>query len=524
MEESKTRRRLRLRALTALALAATALATAACGSSDEPSGDAAGGVADGPKPTLTFGLAQSGASLNPARDALGAQVAMRSLAYEALTHLEPDGSIAPGLAESWRYVGEGNRAFELTLRRDARFSDGEPVDAAAVKTWLDYFAKTSPLASVLPLESVEARGEWTVRLNLASANPIVPFLLSEVQNFGDVASPRAVARPATLGTRTFGAGPYVLDPDDTVASDHYTYVPNEHYHDQDAIRFSKVVVKIIPEASSMLQALETGQLDVAFGDASTADRAEAAGFDVVHAPTGTAAVVLMDRGGRLAEPLSDPRVRQALNYAIDREAIAEGLVGRFGTPSSELLTSDGFDPELSEHYPYDPQKAKELLAEAGYADGFTFRLASPAFAGNLGTPVAQAMAKYLDEVGVTMEVDSSGTQSDFFQKVVSGDYPAIELVVDSAPMWIVYSQYLAPRAVANVFGVDEAELTSLRDEAAGAADPAPLWLEMSKRVTEDAIFMPAFHSQRVWFASSRVGGVALSKGSVVPLATEWFPK
>ena len=199
------------------------------------------------KPTLTIGLDQGPISLNPATNQNGVVNDMTELSYAPLTNVLPNGTLAPGLAASWHYVGTGNRVFLLSLRHDAGFSDGKPVTASTVVSWLRYFlAAKGPLVSLFPqVASISAPSPWTVEIKLAAPNPDMPLLLSDIYNWGSVAGPTGVAKPSALEKGTDGAGEYVLVPGQTVAGDHYTFAPNPYYYDKPAIKYSSVVVKII---------------------------------------------------------------------------------------------------------------------------------------------------------------------------------------------------------------------------------------------------------------------------------------
>jgi peptide/nickel transport system substrate-binding protein len=241
----------------------------------------------------------------------------------------------------------------------------------------------------------------------------------------NIASPDAVAHASTLADTTDGAGPYTLDQQETVAGDQYTFVPNKYYYDPSEIKFKTIVVKIIPDASSRLEAAVTGQVDVAVGDVTTAAAAAKAGLNVIAVPAETAEIIIADHKGTLSPPLADARVRQALNYAIDRSAIATGLLGKYAVPTSEMLTPDGDSPAYQNYYPYDPAKARQLLAAAGYAHGFTVKVVVPAELGTNGVPFALAVAKYLSAVGVTLQVTSEATQAEFIKVGLSGTYPLV---------------------------------------------------------------------------------------------------
>ncbi len=515
--------------VTALvALLAALVVVAGCGSGGDSETTSTGAASDGPSGVLRIGLTKSFGAFDPTRDGGGQQSIVRSLSNEPIVRQDPDGSFRPALATSWRYVGTGNRVFEFTLRDDARFSDGTPVDAAAVKKWLLFYrGANGPFSTLLPIASIDTEGRFTVRLNFSQPMPVAPTVLAGwLSNWGLVTSPRALNAKA-LGSTTNGAGPYVLVPSKTVQGDTYTYVPNKYYYDQSAIHYREVVVKIIPTASTMLQAIQTGQVQFAVGDPSTADAAESAGLKVARAPAGAATLIFMDRTGDLVPALRDPRVRQALNYAIDREAISEGLARGSGAPTSELLSTDGFDESYRDHYPYDPAKARALLAEAGYPDGFTFTVVDATFFGNTGgAPVTQAISKYLDAVGVKTKVTTAATNADYQQKALSGDFAAMTVPWDSNPMYYQYNIMLGPRAVLNPFGASDSELNRLFAEGSKATpeDAEASWQAMSRQFTAtDPAFLPAFAYDFIYYSAPELDGVAVSPNLFYPSASQWFP-
>lgn len=488
----------------------------------------AGGATQGAKSVLTLGLTAEPISLDPAKDGTTPYMTVRALTNEAITHLNKDGSIGPGLAVSWRYIGTGNKDFEFELRKDARFSDGEPVTAEAVKKWLEYFAKSNgPSVSQLgPIRSIDTVGQRTVRLHLKAANPMIPAVLSEAANWGFVSSPKAIAKSKTLSSGSAGAGPYVLVPSETVGGDHYTFKPNKHYYDKEKIRFKKIVAKVIPTASSMLQAFKTGQVDVALGDPSTADAAAASGTHIVRAPTLTRLYTL-DPSGAIAKPLGDVRVRQALNYAIDRKAITSAIAGEYGAPTSQMATPDGWDPEYAGYYAYDPKKAKELLADAGYQDGFNIRvLVQGKFEGSFGQQLTQTVAKNLADVGVNVSMVTTATVPEYGQVVQKNTpkdgFPVIQAPsTDSRSMWLQYGIYAAPEAIFNKLGWHDPVLTKLWRQGQTAADPAPYWKRMSRRIVEQAYLLPVLRQDAVYYVSDDVAGVSIPKTHKYPLATEW---
>jgi peptide/nickel transport system substrate-binding protein len=292
-----------------LAMLAGAVAACSGGSSSEPSSSGS--------PVLRVGLAQVPATLNPATSPIGASQVVLGFTNEPLLHLKSDGTFAPGLATSWRFLGASNQQFELTLRNNARFSDGSPVTAAAVVGWIQYFAKAQGSNSTaLAVKSVEATGEFTVRIDLASPSAIVPRVLSDGNYWGSIACPAAVANPTAFATKSCGAGPYTIETSQSVAGSKYTMVPNKYYYDKSQVRFSKIEFTSIPTPTSMLQSFQTGQLDVALGDLSTADQAVSLGLQVKVGVAAVTGLFFLDKAGAQVKALGDERVRQALTRSI----------------------------------------------------------------------------------------------------------------------------------------------------------------------------------------------------------------
>jgi peptide/nickel transport system substrate-binding protein len=484
------------------------------------------------KPVLTMGLTNYTATLNPAISGGGDQSMPIDLAYASLTHINPDGSISPALATSWRYVGTGNTTFELTLRHDARFSDGTPVTASAVKTYFGYLlsAKGPSLSLLPPIESITTLGDWTVVFHLGAPSPEMPYLMSEASSAAFIISPKAIGDPKALGTQTDGAGPYVAAPSQSIPGSVYVFTPNQYFYDQSAIHFSKVVVKVISQTSTMLEAIRSGQLNVAAGDITTASAAEAAGLNVVTAPSGFVMINVLDRGpktpdGSASNPLASVKVRQALNYAVNRKAVTAAIYGKYGAPTSEMGSSDGFAPNMQYHYPYDPAKAKALLAAAGYPHGFTFNITSESIFGTLADPVLEAVAQEYSAIGVTMKITTTATLPIWINQFYSGKYSADGFVATSFPPlseW--YTFFLAPKGLGNQHGWDDPVLDHLANEAATAPNAAPYWRAMTERTVVEADQIPVFNFDAFWFTAKEIGGLSFSADNGTPYPTEWYAK
>lgn len=407
--------------------AAVAAGVAGCGG-----GGTGGGQA---RTTLTIATPGFPPSLDPATGA-NENSDHFNLAYDPLIVQAPDGSFTPGLAERWSY-GPRNESFTITLRSGVRFSDGTPLDAEAVKQWIDH-ALTLPggraTTYLKSLRSVDVDDPRTVRLNFSRPTPLLELTFSQILGMGLIGSPAAV-KSGTLSTMTAGTGPYMLDPSATVARDHYTYVPNPHHYDKARVRWKKIVIKTMASPTAALQALRTGQVQVAKDQpVASLDPARKAGLKHVEPLTLLLGLSLMDRDGKVARPLADVRVRQAINHAIDRKALAAVVGAGHGRATAQMAApgDDSYDEALDRNYPYDVAKAKGLLAEAGYGGGFELRTVSVAAVGQ--DRLAQALAGQLEKVGIRLKLDVKANVSDYMKDLSSGTYRPGRSVSAGSPL------------------------------------------------------------------------------------------
>jgi peptide/nickel transport system substrate-binding protein len=279
------------------------------------------------------------------------------------------------LAIKWGYSAD-KKSFDITLRPDAKFNDGTPVDAETVKASIELYKKSGTFASTAAaITSITVTSPTTLSLNLSTPDPTLPYLLSQDGVVGLVYSKKALADPTLMTSGSYGAGPYQLDPSATIAGTTYTYVPNKFYWNQASIHYKKLVIKVIVNSTSVLEAMKTGQVDAVWGaDPATAAAADGQpDVDLTFAAVSFDGLWLYDRDGSVCPALKDVRVRQALNMAVDRGPIAKAIYGKFGEGTAVPSTGpgqEGYDPSFETKYPYDPQKAKKMLAEAGYPNGF----------------------------------------------------------------------------------------------------------------------------------------------------------
>lgn len=523
--------RSRRRAATLLVgVLVTAMTAAGCSSSQDSANDAPdsdGGSKVGE--LVTFGTALAPPSLNPV---IGdpAYSSLLQWANDPLVVLNSEGEFEPGLAEEFGYVGGGNTVYEFTLREGLKFSDGTPLDAAAAKASLEYgkAQKTGTAPTLLAsIASIETPGPLTVRLKLNRPDPTMTFNFAQAFGAGYLVSPKAIANPKSLDFGTAGTGPYMLDAANSVANDHYAFVQNPNYWDKSRQHWKKVTVRIITNPSSMVQAIQAGQIQAAIGDPTTLAAARNAGLKVIAPPQALTGLNLMDRDGKVSKALGDRRVRQALNLAVDRAAIAKALYGDEELALSQyaLPGQGGYDESLDGENKQDVEKAKALLAEAGYGDGFTLPVVSVPLYGL--DKLVTAIGGQLAEVGVKIDLQSKPDAGGYFTTMVSAKVPAAALQYGLANMGSLYAGYVNPAGPFNPFKVADPELDALYKQyfTASEAEGREVEKKINARLVEQGWALPVVGAPLAYYQSDAVSGLegATSANAGVPLLSDLQP-
>ena len=363
-----------------------------------------------PEPTsVTVGLGNMAESGMPYLGAGSPGQYVWSNIFDALTRIGPDGAPEPWLAESWS-TADDNLTWTFNLRSGVTFSNGEPLDAAAVEniftTVLSEEGRTTYSANVNNygfIDTVTAIDDTTVEIVTSSPNVLLPSAIS-------IAYILPPAYLAEVGAERFaqapiGSGPYTATEwgDDQVVMEAWA----DSWRGEPGI--DTVTYINLPDPAARVQALQSGQIDIA--QSPSPDLAESLvndGFGVYSGARGQvlAMALITEKGG----PLADVRVRQALNYAVDKEAIRDALTGGF-SPTAGVYAPPGVNGYDSSRfvYPYDPDKARELLAEAGVPDGFDIDAEMTLGSFPADAEIFDAMAGYLAEIGVNVTI----TQVDF---------------------------------------------------------------------------------------------------------------
>ncbi len=468
--------------------------------------------------TLTVGTLVAETSFDPYKNDAGYFLQYLQPVYDTLIARQSDGSFAPGLASSWSYArGSKNTLFKLVLRKGIKFSDGTPFDAAAVKANLD-FAKAlhGPRSDQLSsLESVDAPTPTTVVLHLSTSDPSLPFTLSQVN--GMVVSPKALLDPVGLDKQPVGTGPYQLDRTQTVAGDHYTYVRSQRYWRRATSPWERIVIRVYPNAHGAFAALRSGRIDAAPGVPADLGPGSRSGLVALTWPAHALGMWLWDRDGKLLPPLAKLGVRQALNYAVDREEIFKTLYRGQGVPGTQIFVpgTAGYDSKLDRRYPYDPKRARQLLARAGYAKGFDLPVLSVAAA----APQLAAVARYLKAINVRVQVNNVPAQT-LPAEIAKPRFPALMWTYPWQDAYQDSRALVLPDGFFNPFDSSDATLQSLWKRAAEAPTASArttLFRAESARVVDLAWFLVLGYDKAVyWINPKRVKGASPSVAQPVP--------
>jgi peptide/nickel transport system substrate-binding protein len=463
---------------------------------------------------LTVGNPFAPISMDPAFSGNGRAGTFLLPAYEPLVRTRPDGTIEPALAESWSLTPD-NREATFKLSKDAKFSDGEPVTAAAAKKSIEYWlGKKGPFSVNL--------ANQTFKVKLSSGNPSLISLFDAYWLSGDLISPKAIDSGANLGARTFGAGPYVLDADNSIAGKSYSYLPNPYYYDKSRIVWDKIVIGVFEDQNSAIQAMKTGQLKLLISDPITAHANEASlpkNIRVVSDPVQWTGLFLADRDGLVNPAMKDVRVRQALNFGVDRGLITKALFGKFADPTCQLQGKGfvGHDDAIEAKYPYDPAKAKALLAEAGHGSGLELKVAY--VHGTLSDVLFQALVGQYRKIGVAIKGQELQNLGALAPAAAQKQFDSFIANTNSGVPFLAKFQTLDAKGSYNVYHNVDAELSDLIAKAAALpTDKAEdAWKSVYARVADLAWFVPVSAFHIVYFVTSDVVAPKPGQSTVIDL-------
>jgi len=321
---------------------------------------------------------------------------------EPLLELTPKGEIAPKLAEKWEVSADATE-FTLKLKKGIKFHDGQPFNAEAVKVnfdrRLDFNAATKLYFLVAQVSSVTVVNEYTVKIK--TKVPFAPLLSNLTYPTNGIQSPAALKRywdkPLIM---PIGTGPFIFK--EWAPGNRLVMVRNDNYWGINSA-LSEVTFRVIPDDASRIAALEKGEVHVAL-KIPPSDLPRLRTNSKIKIMTSPSARTIYMGFNCLKEPFTDNRIRQALNYAVNKEAIVEHVLGGAGRASDAPISPVVFGYAPIKTYKYSIEKAKALLTEAGFPEGFETTLHSPSGRYYKDASLATAVAADLLKVGVKAEI------------------------------------------------------------------------------------------------------------------------
>ena len=402
-----------IRNALALCLAVLMMATMLAGcsggaSSSTPasaSASAASGTSSNDSTTLTLAINADILTTDPQALNNGTTTSVLYNVFSNLVKYDDAGEIVMDLAESYELL-EDQVTWEFKIREDAVFHDGTPVTAEDVAWSLTRVMtdeSSSDYMNFSPLAEAVAVDDYTV--HVVSDDPY-PIMLQLLCKGGAAVLPKAYfeenGEEAWLAN-PIGSGPYQLT--EYVKDDHVTLVPFADYYGEQNPDWEEVIFRVVPESSTRVGELIAGNVDAVNMVIPTEwERVNGnEGTAVVNGPSTRVYQLALktDKG-----PTADLRVRQAIDLAIDDQTIVDTILQGAGTPMLTRVPSgvNGCNEDLVGKYNYNPERAKELLAEAGYPDGFSMKIEAPTGRYTMDAEISQAIVAMLSQVGITVDL------------------------------------------------------------------------------------------------------------------------
>lgn len=489
--------------------------------------------------SIVYGLTLSPSGIDPHINAsaeLG--IPLRSV-YDTLIFQDPEtGEFVPGLADSWTISSDG-LTYTFTLREDVVFHDGTQFDADAVKTNLDYIVDPDHLSQKAvfmlgPFERAEVLSKFKVALHLKE--PFAPLLDSLSQVYLGMASPKALDEwgPTEYQFNQVGTGPYRFV--EYIANDHLTLEKNPDYawapsvYLETEAEIDEIVFKFYGDEATRALALTTGEADI-IGEIPPHD-AERLGVSeefVLHAiPIPGQPTQFFFNTSR--EPTNDPKIREALITALDRQFIVETVFGEFSPIANGPLSQEGFAFASEESYlSHDPESASQILADQGWipdptsqkltrnGDVLMLTIVAPPWGSN--PAVGQLISAAWRELGIDVTLEIAPGFGPLRQEQESGEYHLIGINFFGTDPDLLRS-FFSSDGFYNWSVLQDNELDSLLLEAMRVThdkvERHAFYAEISDLIREQMLIIPIRDYVNLVVARSDLEGLRFSPQG-------WFP-
>ena len=361
----------------------------------------------GPQGALRVALSGEPASLYiPTTPDINSDTASSQL-YDPLVQLDDQLNIVPSLAESWEVSTDGTE-YIFHLRQGVTFHNGDPFTADDVVATWEYGkdATTSKWPDRYTIaKTVEKIDDFTVKVTTDGPKPL---MLITMWDFWSIIPKKYMDSVGVAGfeAHPVGTGPFEFV--EWVKGDHITYKANPNYWQAGLPKAATLTFRFIPDSATRVAAIQTDEIDIV--TRLTAEESQS--LQTVqgvktseHSLSRIYYIAFNNLTTGLGQPTIDPKVRQAMNYAVDVDGILKALFAGFGKRATGFVATGELGYGNVQPFAYDSAKAKQLLTEAGYANGFTMDMACPAGAYSSFEEVCQAIVGNLKDVGITINLN-----------------------------------------------------------------------------------------------------------------------
>ncbi len=387
--------------------------------------------------TLNVGIGGAFTSMDPHYHNVGPNNVVTTYVFDPLVRFDRKYQPEPSLAVSWKIVND--TTWEFKLREGVKFTDGTPFTADDVAF---SYARVPQVPNspgsftfvTKPITQVEIVDPHTIRLHTAAPLPLLAFNLSNVRIVSRKHGDGATTADYNSLKAAIGTGPYRVT--EFQVGERAVFERNDDWWDKKPV-WARVIYRDIVNDASRLAALASGDVDIIdqVPPSDVEQLKKNAKLSIVSA-AGQRLILLapdvsrpvtpfafgLDGKPLAANPLHDVRVRRALSLAINRNGIRDRVMDGFAAPTGQIMPegASGYDPSLKPD-PYDPAKAKALLAEAGYKDGFAITLHGPNNRYVNDSKIVEAIAQMWTRIGVKTSVDTMPAAT-FFSRAVKDEF------------------------------------------------------------------------------------------------------
>jgi len=418
---------------------------------------------------------------------------------EGLTKITSAGSVQPLLAEDWAVDPDG-KSYTFRLRKGVKFQDGEPFNAEAVRFSFDRARAADSTNKAKKtvfdnISSIATPTPETVILTLNNADATLPFRLGEAPAV--ILSPKSAAGTAT---NPIGTGPFRFD--NWKKGTSITLVKWDGFRDAASIKLQRATFRFINDNAAQVAALLAGDIDgmPRFGAVQNLKQLQADKRFVVEIGSTAGKGILAINNKK--KPLDDVRVRRAISHAIDRQAFIDGVLEGLAKPiGSHAAPTDLGYVDLTGMYPYDPEKARALLRQAGISTplNLTLTLPPPSYARKGGEVVAAMLAK----VGIVAKIENV-EWAQWLSGAFKGNF---DLTIINHVEPLDYVQYANPQYYWGYESKAFNDLVKKRAEAARGRPQVTLYGDIQRQIATDAVNAFLFNPSQVSVAKRGLKGL-----------------